>query len=145
MRDLFDSKYLHYTALRVAIGIVFLVAGGSKTVALLSGNTGVQDWVIGLMADTWVPTWAAALGGYAMPFVELALGITLFFGIMSYAAATGGILMFATFLFVAEFNHAEPGMILDIVQQVVFTISLFLLAQFHPGKDEALALYNKRA
>lgn len=131
---------MHYLAMRCAIGVVFLVAGCSKISLLFSHNYGVQNWIIGLMEDTWVPVWATTIGSYAMPLAELILGVTLFFGICTYLAATGGICMFVSFLFVAEFNHAEPGMLIDIIQQIVFVISMFLIAQYNPGEDEPLCL-----
>lgn len=61
------------TALRVALGVVWIVAGASKVTDLAGSVRSVRAYRV-------LPEWAEPLVGAGLPFVEIALGMLLVIG-----------------------------------------------------------------
>ena len=64
--------------LRWALGLLFLVGGVAKLFMLRGFVTG---YLVPAFEKTFLPVWLLTLYGYALPFVEAALGIALLLGV----------------------------------------------------------------
>ncbi len=126
---------LYYSLFRIAVGIPLLVGGISKIVALLQGDTGLQEWLLGVFSEEPVPEWMVVLATNILPFAETAIGISLVLGLFPRLGATFGLLTFSVFLFGAELTHYVEGMIIDIIQQLLFVLGFFFVAHFADGDD----------
>ena len=141
-----EEKRWWYSAFRLSLSGVFLVAGSTKLWDLIvKGETGLVDWIAGLYeAEAFVPEFLVRAFGFMVPFAEFALGVLLVLGIFRKATATFGIALFGVFLFGSEIVHYQPNMIMDIIQQVVFLISFVLLAVLRSHGDDPLSLDDIR-
>ncbi len=74
-------------ACRLILGGVLLVAGGIKALAPSDSASAVAAYKI-------LPTQVAHIFGYALPWLEIAIGILLIVGLsVRFAAITGGVVM----------------------------------------------------
>jgi uncharacterized membrane protein YphA (DoxX/SURF4 family) len=79
------------TAARLVLGVVFLVAGGSKVTDLAASGRAVAAYRI-------LPFEAATVVGAALPMVELLIGLLLVVGLATRVAATVGTALLAVFI-----------------------------------------------
>lgn len=85
----FSARFQGFITLaaRCILGGVLLVAGGLKAFSPSESASAVAAYKI-------VPTQIAHLAGYALPWLEIALGILLIIGVsVRFAAVTGGAVM----------------------------------------------------
>ena len=125
------------------MGVPLLVGGADKIIALVSGDRGLQEWLLGMFAEEPVPDWIVTLAGTLLPFMEFATGFLVVLGIFPRIRATLGLLTFAMFLFGAELTHYVEGQITEIIQQMPFTIGFFLVAPYAKLADP-LRIYPRR-
>ena len=134
---------LFYSIFRIAVGIPLLVGGTDKIIALVSGDRGLRDWLLGMFAEEPVPDWIVTLAGTLLPFMEFATGFLVVLGIFPRIGATLGLLTFGMFLFGAELTHYVEGQITEIIQQMLFTLGFFLVALYAKLPDP-LRIYPRR-
>lgn len=65
---------------RLFVGVIFLVAGVSK---VIGGYMGFVDTLTSMFAGTWLPQVVVSPVAYALPAVEILLGIVLLIGVWS--------------------------------------------------------------
>jgi thiosulfate dehydrogenase [quinone] large subunit len=92
MNDLF-ARILPPAMTRFALGLLLLVAGLKKFFG--PGPEGFMNWILKEFAATPLPPWSLAPYGFALPFIEVALGLFLIVGLFHRAAlvATAGLLL----------------------------------------------------
>jgi thiosulfate dehydrogenase (quinone) large subunit len=73
------SKCMAIALLRWAVGLMFLVGGVAKLRMPVKGF--VAGYLVPAFEKTFLPAWLVSAYGYALPFVETALGILLILGI----------------------------------------------------------------
>jgi uncharacterized membrane protein YphA (DoxX/SURF4 family) len=100
-------RILPYTwPIRVALGLMFLVSAAGKLGDLNAVVAEVRQY--GLLPEPLpIPF------GYALPFGELALGITLFLGLFTRLAAAGGALLMVAFMVAIAFRLLTAGSAAD--------------------------------
>jgi|694.fasta_scaffold28352_2 thiosulfate dehydrogenase (quinone) large subunit len=112
--------------IRWALGILFLVGGVAKLTAL---GEFVNGYLVPAFSKTFLPSGWVAAYGYALPFVEMALGVLLLIGIWRV-----GVLLLAGVTFIS----LAFGQILLQQHTTVANIFLYVLMT-------ALALYFEPA
>jgi uncharacterized membrane protein YphA (DoxX/SURF4 family) len=144
------------TVARLVLGVVLISAGGLKI-----GNP--SDSVVAVKAYQLLPDSIAVLVGYALPIVEIVVGVLLVVGLLTRVAAViAGVLMFA-FVFGIAWAWAkglridcgcfggggrlgegqEPTYLLDILRDFGLVLLGAWTARFPPGRfalDGALGL-----
>jgi uncharacterized membrane protein YphA (DoxX/SURF4 family) len=131
-RSISNSLAFHVTLLlnRLAIGLIFLLAGAHKI------GMGVRTFYEqGFLAlkPAWLPTLLAAPYGYALPFLEVAVGTLLIIGAFGRVVAGVATLMLISFtiaLYAAGKFFPESG---PFHTNVVFITITLLLAATGPG------------
>ena len=90
-----DPQSLAVALGRWAFGILFLFAGIGK----ISSPAGFAKFLVGQYEKTWLPNWLLTPYGYALPFIEVALGVLLLLGIARNVVlfVTGLLLLSLTF------------------------------------------------
>lgn|SRR4051812_36846551 len=90
-----DPRCLAVALGRWAFGILFLFAGIGK----IGNPAGFAKFLLGQYEKTWLPKWLLTPFGYALPFIELTLGILLLLGIARNTVlfVTGLLLLTLTF------------------------------------------------
>ena len=73
-----NPRRLAPALIRWALGVMFLVGGVAKLTAL---DGFVHGYLVPAFAKTFLPVWLVTPYGYALPFVETALGILLLIGV----------------------------------------------------------------
>lgn len=143
-----------FSVFRIMVGAAMLVGGYDKTMGLLlSGfkNNALGQWFADSIHGESVSTHVAVLMpkpillafGYVVPFWELAVGITVVFGVFRKGGAILGMALIAVFLMGGEAMHAVdyPNMIIDIVQMYVFGFGFFFLyRELHKDPADPLAV-----
>jgi thiosulfate dehydrogenase (quinone) large subunit len=113
-----DRNTLALAALRIAIGILFLIFGQYKvfgTAFTLGG--GFQFWINRFLADGSYPFMVPVLRNFVLPhatpiaflvaYGELAIGLALTFGLLVRPASICGLVYMLTLLFSS--NYTGPG------------------------------------
>lgn len=117
---------------RLALGMYFLLAGVNK----ISAEGGVAKFyqdVFLKMKPTWLPVWFAVPYGYALPFLEIAVGALLALGFLGRWPAGVMSLMLASFtiaLYQKGLFYSGSG---PFHQNVVFFTLALLLAMTGHG------------
>ena len=75
----FNPRNAAVALVRWGLGLLFLLAGAGKLAGGVSGF--VHGYLLPAFASTFLPTCLLTAYGYALPFVETALGILLLLGI----------------------------------------------------------------
>ncbi len=90
-----DPRSLAVALGRWTFGILFLFSGIGK----ISNLAGFVKFLLGQYEKTWLPKWLLTPFGYALPFIEVTLGILLLLGIARNAVlfVTGLLLITLTF------------------------------------------------
>lgn len=93
------------TAARLLLAGVFLAAGGLKVVDPQSSISAVQAYEL-------LPTGAAVLVGWALPFVEIVLGLLLAVGVFTRVLAVASAVLLALFI-AGVLSAAARGLSID--------------------------------
>ncbi|MFA6475103.1 MAG: MauE/DoxX family redox-associated membrane protein [Patescibacteria group bacterium] len=100
------NKYLVF-GLRVVIGLIFVIAGLSKTTAPIAEFIGLaRQWNI--LPEPYVTIYA-----FLLPWVELVFGLTLLFGAWSRLSAFIVLLMLLSFLIAIGINISRGTLLQD--------------------------------
>ncbi len=91
-----DPKSAAVALGRWSLGMMLLMAGIGK----LTNLTGfVENVLRPIFANNWIPKWLLVPYGYALPFVEVGLGVLLLLGYRRNGALFGTGLLFLTLVF----------------------------------------------
>ncbi|MEV4898089.1 MauE/DoxX family redox-associated membrane protein [Nonomuraea sp. NPDC050547] len=146
------------TVARLVLGVVLIVAGGLKI-----GNP--SDSVVAVKAYQLLPESLATIVGYALPIVEIIIGILLVIGLMTRVVAVVGALLMLAFVFGIAWAWAkgykidcgcfggggelkkgqEPTYLIDILRDFGLVVLGVWAARFPPGRfalDGALGLHT---
>ena len=95
------DKRLAYLILRLALGINIFIHGAGR---LIDGYAKFVDEVKIQFANSLLPSWSVTAFGYAIPVMELLIGILLVFGIATrYALVVGSLLIIVLIFLGASF------------------------------------------
>ncbi|MGA7273599.1 MAG: DoxX family protein [Candidatus Udaeobacter sp.] len=117
---------LAHALLRIGLGINFLMHGVSRLPHLAV----FVDHTKTMFAKTWLPLPVATMTGYAIPFVEVALGAFLISGLFLRPVLVAGFL----FMFMLTFGVCLAENWAVASEQLIYMIALALLlagARYH--------------
>lgn len=87
--------------LRLALGLYLLLAGVGKVQGEISNGVGsFYNGPFKGLQPAWLPDLLAAPYGYALPWLEVLVGVLLVIGLLGRFAAVGGFLMLVSFTIV---------------------------------------------
>ncbi len=117
---------------RLPLGLLFFFAGLNK---FLGGYGNFVRWIVSDMGEkTWLPDAMLYPYGYALPFLELALGALLILGLFTRPAlmATGFLLLSLMFGKILAQDHATVATIANycLIAAVAYYFSRFNLFSF---------------
>jgi thiosulfate dehydrogenase [quinone] large subunit len=114
------NRHAAYALVRTVMGVVFVFYGVGK---LLDGVAGFSQGLRETFAVTPLPPLLVGGFGYALPFVELAVGVLLLLGLFTRAVLVGtGLLLLV--LTVGMAVQQEPAV---VANNVFFTVVVALL------------------
>jgi thiosulfate dehydrogenase [quinone] large subunit len=117
-----EHRECAYALLRATLGIVFLFAGIGKIMM------GIGTFVSAMQADFAgkLPSALVTLFGYALPFLEVAIGLMLVAGLFNYfGSVLAGLLMIAL-----TFGVLIKGDTQTVAHNLSYSVIIFLLIWF---------------
>ncbi len=126
-----NPRWLAYAILRVTLGCVFLFYGVGKFVAGVAATAqGFQDG----FAKTWLPGASVYAFSFALPFIEVTVGVLLILGLFTrYAAAVAGLLVMAL-----TSGLTIKGSSTDVAINMGYAVALFIL--LYQVEDNGLSI-----
>ena len=115
-----SNKVLAYTLLRVFMGLNVFMHGAVR----LGPNYRVFiEWVQGLYAETWLPTWLVTLEASIIPGWEMLVGILILFGYKTrWGIALGMVLMMSLVFGMTLIQDWEL-----VNRHIVYSLAFYLL------------------
>ncbi len=118
-----SNKKLAVLLLRFVTGINFLMHGA---VRVFGDYSGFADGMVNDFSDTFLPAFSVRLLGYAIPIIELIVGVILITGFKLRIGLVIGFLLMATLIFGMSLLQ-QWGV---VGSQMVYTIALFFILYF---------------
>jgi uncharacterized membrane protein YphA (DoxX/SURF4 family) len=162
MMDRFDSDSRNtraLAALRIAIGILFLIFGEYKVFGTqFIWHGGFQFWINRFLSEGAYPFMLPVLREFVLPhgtaiaflvaYGEFAIGLSLFLGIEVRAASASGIIFMLTLLFSSDYPGAGAPLWQYFGASLSHSVLALCFAAFVTGKADAVwsikALRDKR-
>lgn len=119
-----SNKKLAVLLLRFVTGINFLMHGA---VRVFGDYSGFADGMVDNFNETFLPTFSVRLLGYAIPIVELIIGVILIAGFQLKIGLIISFLLMATLVFGMSLLQ-EWGV---VGSQMIYAVALFLILYFH--------------
>ena len=130
-----NPKAMAAALLRWTIGLIFLVGGVSK-LGMLNGF--VHGYLVPAFEKTVLPAALVVAYGYALPFVELAIGVLLLLGLCRvFALSLAGLTLLS--LCFGQMLLKAPSVIADISLYVLMTATALFMIE-----NDCCALDNLR-
>ena len=131
-----SHKQLAYALLRIALGVNFLGHGSFR---LLSGTGAFAHGMAEHMTKSPLPAPLVLGFGYAIPLIELLLGLALIFGLLTrYTLTLGALFMMALTLGVTS-NQQWDVAGQQLLYSLIFFVLLFLVEYNSVALDSLLA------
>ena len=118
-----SNKKLAVFLLRLFTGINFLMHGA---VRVFGDYSGFADGMVNDFSDTFLPAFSVRLLGYAIPIIELIVGVILITGFQLKIGLVIGFLLIATLIFGMSLLQ-EWGV---VGSQMIYALALFLILYF---------------
>ena len=118
------TKILAYTLLRVAFGVNF---AGHGFVRILNGVGSFAASTADHLAKSAIPHGVVIGFGYAIPFIEAALGLTLIFGFLTRVSLVCGALFMTALMIGVTSNQQWDVAGQQLLYSLVFFVLLYLL------------------
>ena len=119
-----SNKKLAVLLLRFVTGINFLMHGA---VRVFGDYSGFANGMTENFNETFLPAFSVRLLGYAIPIVELIIGVILITGFQLKIGLIIGFLLMATLVFGMSLLQ-EWGV---VGSQMIYALALFLILYFH--------------
>jgi thiosulfate dehydrogenase [quinone] large subunit len=110
---------------RWGLGVMFLFFGIGKLFALKGF---VHNYLLPPFAKTWLPHWLLGPYGYALPFVEVSLGVLLLLGLARNAALIATGLLLLSLLF-GQVLLQQPPVVFQNLAYLFFTAALLFFGE----------------
>lgn len=118
-----SNKKLAVLLLRFVTGINFLMHGA---VRVFGDYSGFADGMVNDFSDTYLPAFSVRLLGYAIPIIELIIGVILITGFKLRIGLVIGFLLMATLIFGMSLLQ-QWGV---VGSQMIYALALFFILYF---------------
>lgn len=118
-----SNKKLAVLLLRFVTGINFLMHGA---VRVFGDYSGFADGMVNDFSDTYLPAFSVRLLGYAIPIIELIIGVILITGYKLRIGLVIGFFLMATLIFGMSLLQ-QWGV---VGSQMIYTLALFFILYF---------------